>query len=218
MLELKDDTLVFLDVDGVLNAYNTKSHGQLDPDLVEELNTLLNSWGRPKVVMNTAWNIRPLEEVREELVATGFKYPDLLVDQTGSTAGGGGPVRRYLLDNDLVGTAFIIIDDGTHDYGEMWCRLVVCDGHKGFIEKRRKYASDLIWKARNPNEERDRRLATGHIVEHCHWLAEKATWLSPEERIRYIRAELDIAAHCMTDPLFMERALLVKPTPPEPEG
>jgi len=215
-----DESLrIFLDIDGVMNSYGGEHQDSLDPQKVRWLSKLMaHGWGgrHIEVVFNTAWNVHDLDYMKKAFTEAGFRYPDQLTGQTNSCGGGGDPVRDYLIDNDLVGTPFIIIDDGTKNYGEMWCRLIRCDGHRGFREVEYKAASDLTWKARNPNEPRDRRLAVDHLVEHTHWLATKNPWLDDVQRRAAVAANLDLVAHCLLVPDFLEAALLVKPPEVKP--
>jgi len=201
--------LLFLDIDGVLNRNNDR----FDPTLVENLNWLMTRWPNLQIVFNTAWNLHPLNDMRDWLVDAGFEHPKRLHGQTAACSGGGNLVRRYLTDNDLVGTPFIIIDDSSHDYNEMWCRLIKCQGRRGFDEDRRRLANDLIWKARAPVEQRDRKLAVSALVDNCFTLS-KANYLSEEDKEKSIRLNLDLATHCMLSTDFLVRAHLVKPDEP----
>jgi len=204
-------TLIFLDIDGVMNRYGHPQQEVLDEHLVGQLNRL-QSWLGTQVVFNSAWNSHSLDYMKNAFAKAGHLYPATLIGQTGSCAGGGDPVRDYLIENDLVGTPFIIIDDGDSNYGEMWCRLVRCDPNEGFTDKRRNQAEDLIWQALSPREKESRETAVKHLVDHAHWLATRTHWLTPEDRERYIRMDLDLVAHCLLVPDFLEQALLVKPT------
>jgi len=220
MNRLKRRGKIFLDVDGVMNAYGSESHGKLDPKLVANLNTLMVSRNL-QVVFNSAWNVYGIEQLRKDFVTAGLTRPMDLIDTTARYSGGGDLVRKYLIEHDLVGTPFIIIDDGTQNYGEMWCRLAVCDGRKGFNNEVLARADFLAGKCWQPDEERDRKMAATYLMEHAMWLAFKTKWLTIEQRQHYIAASFEIATHCLTDPDFMEDAMLVAPTPPvspESEG
>jgi len=209
---------LFIDIDGVMNRYGGAHQGGIAPDLVGVLGVLLSdhpSW-EFRVVFNSAWNIHSMKDMVAAFVKAGFgHHSHCLFDQTNSSHGGGGPVRDYLTENGLVGHPFMIIDDETRDYGEMWCRLIRCDGKRGFDVNRVKAAIDLFYKVtRRPNEDRDRGLAVSHLIEHCHWLAAETPWLTAEQRKGYISADLDLVAHCLTVPEFRVKAMLEAPTPP----
>lgn len=211
---------VFLDVDGVLNRYglfHTSSKLGIEKALVAELNLLLSIWSTHtyRIVFNTAWNIHTMDYMRATLAAAGFKHPKYLHDQTSSTAGGGGPVRQYILDHNLIGEPFIIIDDSTHDYGEMWCRLLHIDGTKGLTKATRQQAGDLIWRACSPHENRDRKQAVNGLMAECWRLANHTPWLDPSQREKEIRLTLDLMAHCLTVPDFLGAAFL---SPPAKDG
>jgi hypothetical protein len=205
---------IFVDVDGVFIRYQSDDGPELNPDLVANLNNLMNGWYKYqyRIVFNTSWNARSMDEMRDLFVQAGFKgHPDMLHGQTNSCAGGGNPVRQYLLDHDLVGSPFIIIDDETHNYDELWCRLIQCDGTKGFDDKAQNAANELIWKAVKPNNDRDRRIAIEHLTEECFRLAQRTPWLKPEQREKYLRRTLDLMAQCHLVEDFLTAAMLTKP-------
>lgn len=203
--------LVFLDIDGVCNKHGGPHHGELNPELVGHLGQLLQRHRfDAQVVFNTAWNTNTLDEMKAMFTAAGFKHPEVLVGQTSSNAGGGHPIREYLIWNDLIGTPFIIIDDSTKDYGEMWCRLIVCDGSKGFDKVALKEATEQMWHS-NPNESRDRHAAIDRLIIDCHRLARRTPWLTDEQRQGYIRRNLNLIEHCLLVPNFLEAAFLKKP-------
>lgn len=203
--------LLFLDVDGVLNRHDKS---WLDPELVANLNWLVARCSEIKIVFNTAWNRHPVAKLKTMMEDAGFKHPARIRGKTDSCSGGGEPCRRYLEAHDLVGTPYIIIDDSDHDYGEMWCRLVKCQSNRGFDEKRRGAANDLAWKSRNPDEDRDRRIAVGGLVDRAFQVMQ-ADWLTPEQKESYVARDLDLAAQCITMPDFHRRAMVTPPEPPE---
>ena len=212
----KHRRLLFLDVDGVLNRYGSGHEGKLDPELITNLNMLMFTCDL-EIVLNSAWNAFGVEKVRADFKAAGFETPKSIIGTTARNCGGGFPVRKYLIDNDIEGIPYIIIDDGTHNYGEMWCRLARCDGRKGFTTEVLRRAEDLVFKCARPLEQRDREMAASFILEHTVWLS-KASWLSEEQKRHYIAADFDIATHCLTTPDFMEAAMLVPKLPASSES
>jgi hypothetical protein len=203
--------LVFLDIDGVCNKHGGPHHGKLNPELVGHIGRLIQRHRfDTQIVFNTAWNTNTLDEMKVMFTAAGFKHPECLVGQTSSTRGGGHPIREYLIENDLIGTPFIIIDDSTHDYGEMWCRLIACNGSKGFDKIALKEATEQMWHS-SPNESRDRHAAIDRLLRDCHRLARRCPWLTDEQRQGYIRRNLNLIEHCLLVPDFLVAAYLKKP-------
>ena len=212
---MKQRITIFLDIDGVMNRYGFKQD-KLDPKLVAHLEWLSTRWTL-SVVTNSAWNSYGLERIRAAFVAAGLKSSRIITGMTNSNGGGGGPVRQYLRDHDLVGTPFFIVDDSTHDYGEMWCRLVHCDGRKGFDVGALKNLDQMIGHCHTPESQRDRRQALTNLGEYCFWLM-KADWLSFEEKERHIYTLMESGARFLTAPNFLEAAMLVKAASPESGG
>jgi hypothetical protein len=172
--------LCFLDIDGVICLEGSR----LDPRSVNHLNALINHDHRIQVVFNSAWNTRPLVQMRTLFVEAGFMYPNNLIGQTLGLSGGGGPVRSWLQRHAPQNTPYIIIDDSTRDYNLMWGRLVRCLPTTGFDEDRMEKAMALVTRTITPVGER-RALLTNLSLEIAR-LIERTPWLTEDERLEAI--------------------------------
>ena len=202
---------LFLDIDGVLAAHGGPHHGDLDPVMVQRLNTKVGRrYGgqQCRIVINSAWNVRGLGEVTDRLAEAGLD-PTHIHDTTGSCQGGGEPVRRYLTENDLVGSPYVILDDSARQYGEMWCRLVKVDGSKGFDKGAAAAFDSVLWDCwRGLPERKERQKAVEAILEECYRLS-KAKHLPADDKQSAIKALSDLLPYILTVPRFRERAFLI---------
>lgn len=211
---------IFLDVDGVLNAYSSPSHGKLCQKIVTRFNTLLEkliTMGyEPRIILNSSWNIRFRDEeelagFKAELVEAGLVNIQCLKGRTRSAGGGGGNVRRWLVDNDALGSPFIILD-------ELWCRLIWTRGREGFTEER--FAEALAMVRRTITNEGERRAAIDHIVARCLEFRNNH-WMSPYARKQAAEETMHILTHLITVDDFLAAACLKKsdtPKAPETKG
>lgn len=83
---MKKTPIVFLDFDGVLNDKDTKEmiswHTGIDPKHVTRLNEIMRATAA-KVVISTSWRgYYTLDEIKEFLMAAGFKYVDDVIGAT----------------------------------------------------------------------------------------------------------------------------------------
>lgn len=204
---------LFLDIDGVLAAHGGPHHGDLDPVMVQRLNRKVGRRyaGRQcRIVINSAWNAKGLDEVTDRLAEAGLD-PTLIHDTTGSYQGGGEPVRRYLIENDLVGSPYLILDDSAHNYFEMWCRLVKVDGNKGFDKGAAVAFDSVLWDCwRGLPERKERQKAVQAILEECDQLS-KAKHLPADDKPSAIKALTDLLPYILTVPRFRKRAFLIPP-------
>lgn len=205
---------VFFDIDGVLNAIGEPSHGKIEKAFIKRLNEFCRGgWHHHiHIVFNTAWNERPTEAICADLVAHGFQYPHMVFGQTDSCGGGGDPIRRWLKTHDAVGSKYVIFDDSTRNYGEMWGRLVWIKGGQGLRQKDVNKALDILW--RDIEEARERERTVTHLVERVTWLAAETPWLSRQDREKAIYETLDLIGHILTMENFLEAAYLKAPETP----
>ena len=225
----KPDMFVFLDVDGVANTH-TQDH--MLPENVAHLDNLFDFIGRPAsvfaaptvirahnpvIVFNTAWNGRTIERMREVLAAAGSRHAHTIdIFQTDCCSGGGDPCRRWLEDNDKIGSPYIIIDDSQNKYGAMRCRLVKCDYTVGFDAEGLKQARKIVL---------ENRLLVNNLTNHAKWLRKRAfdsineeilrlchetPWLDDERRMNCIREMNQEYAECRDAPDFLKLAYLAK--------
>jgi len=202
--------ILFLNIDGVINRLGTDSlgDGELDKDLMETLikSLSMSYHDRVEVVLHTSRTMS-IADTRALFTRKGFKFPERIIGRTCCTGGDG--VRQYLIEHKLVGHKFIIIDDETHDYGELWCRLIVTDGRIGITAATYTEFRELYYRYK-VCEEKERTSAVNHLISYCHWLA-KTSFLSEKDRQQRIRYHLDIVQQCLTVPNFLERAFLKEP-------
>ena len=204
----------FLDIDGVMTDHTSN---KLMPDQVACLNQLVERcmWGghTVKIIFNTAWNIHTLEYMVDAFTAAGFKYPEMLVGQTDSTGGGGDPVRRWLTEQGVTGEPYLIIDDSVSCYREMRCRLIHCMPTEGLTMSVVERASASGYLDHKLDEQCERDRATAALFGEAQRLAYRTPWLTPVQRAGYIRETLDLLAHCLVVPNFLEAAYLKKKDP-----
>lgn len=115
--------ILFLDVDGVLNGPDQIG---LCPLRVQLLNTFLLEV-RADIVLNSAWNIHPLEETREQFYAAGMSCMNQLIGTTPGSQGGGEAIRRWCRANNAQEAQIAILDDSPRGMGGLWSRLTWVD-------------------------------------------------------------------------------------------
>ena len=138
--------LVFLDIDGVmrtkplakddLNVQENcrpifNGHCIFDRHCIFQLNSIFKQTPSVlKIVLNTAWNIHSLDDMKMFFTSSGLLYPDSIISQTNSCAGGFGPISDWLKHNGMIGNQYIIIDD-IGSYGIAQGRLAHCESKIG---------------------------------------------------------------------------------------
>lgn len=132
--------VIFLDIDGVLNSYESfNSFGSwhtLCPNCVRRLEALVKDT-KAKVVMSSAWRLaHSLPYIRRLLAVSGLSNSERVV--IGATPimylqphGRGREIDAWLKSNEEVVENFVIIDDSTDMYPHM-DRLVKTDPQIGF--------------------------------------------------------------------------------------
>jgi hypothetical protein len=175
--------VIFLDIDGVLALVGMK----LEPTLVDNLNYLVKRFNPEaiEIVLNTAWNIKTLDKMKDLMIQAGFLFPECLIGQTSGTSGGGVLARDWLSDNGRVGTPYIMIDDSTK-VQESWSRLVRCNTKNGFTRFLAKKAF-LLLKRGISNPEIEKHFAVKNIAEFQKQILNKSQWLSHEQRLFYVK-------------------------------
>ena len=218
----KPDMYIFLDVDGVAN---THSQDCMLPENVAHLDDLFDFIGNPAhtqshnpvIVFNTAWNGRTIERMREVLAEAGSRHAHTIdIFQTDCCSGGGDPCRRWLEDNDKIGSPYVIIDDSQNKYGAMRCRLVKCDYKVGFDAQGLLAARMIVLENRLltyehlDNEGRLRQRALESINEEILRLCHKTPWLDDVRRMNAVREMIQEHAECQDAPDFLKLAYLAK--------
>jgi hypothetical protein len=107
-------------VDGVLNAGWEEG---LSPSRVRVLDAFLRETPHVEVILNSAWNIHPIEETQEKLYAAGLSHANRLVGTTQGSGGGGKPILQWCRDNGAEEAQIAILDDNAHNMGGLWSRL-----------------------------------------------------------------------------------------------
>ncbi len=198
--------VLFLDIDGVLNTLPGVS--LLDPRLVANLNWICDHT-QPSIVINSAWNQRDLDTLKEMLVEVGFSHPDRVIGKTDGCQGGGKLVRQWLRANDHVGTPFAIVDDSDNDYAEMWGRLIKCDSRIGLGAKEALEVKRVYERATGPlDEDIEREYAATYLFDNVVWLAQRTPWLQDSQRDVFLQEKLDLIKRCLTMPGFLEAAMM----------
>lgn len=206
--------ILFLDIDGVLNS-KPGSTG-LENFHVQHLNTLIQMFPEPRIITNSAWNSIPLSELRVQFEQAGFLYPRVIQGRTPSCMGGGLPVRQWLRENNAVGEPFLILDDSTHDYGAMWCRLVWCPWNRGFDGERLRAALRVVERSRKPLQDSvERFAAVESLMERSRWALREANWLTEEGKRKVCGEALSLAQTCLDIPAFLSEACLMPFDQPE---
>lgn len=194
--------LIFLDIDEVLARY-----GKLQYDRIARLNRIIEACPSPaRIVFNTSWNIYSLDGMQKRLTKAGFAYPKALHGQTGSTRGGGEPIREWLVKHNEVGTPFLILDDSTRDLGAMWCRLAHCRiGIEGLSEEVLQEALTILHRPISEATERAAALRT--LYRHVLKVLD-ASWLTTEQKLQYAQEYNVLSSQLLQEPDFLKAAYL----------
>lgn len=198
--------IIFLDIDGVV-CLDGKT---FNADCVEWLNRIVmmcNTIGSPvQIVFNTAWNIHPLDHMKDRLAKAKFKFPQTVYGQTDECGGGGNPIRRWLDANVPAGTPFLVLDDSTHHMEELWCRFARCYPKAGINHEVYEKACAII--QRN-GKDRDAEIlyAVHEMTTFALWV-NKASWLTYADKAKYTQEYLGMAARFLADPDFLVKARL----------
>ena len=202
--------IIFLDIDGVVCFKGRGNSDALDSTCVEWLNRIISMCHTlgmtPQIVINSAWNSHPLADLKESLVKAGFKYPNLVCDQTAGVSGGGDLIREWLDQKVPAGTPYLILDDSSHQMDELWCRLVKCNSASGLTQDVYERACQILY--RFPVNHHFEVLSALHeMTTHLLWLS-RAHWLTPEQKTAYVQQSLDLAKGFLSDPDFLKKARL----------
>jgi len=152
---MKNNNYIFLDFDGVLNSTDfvcrnnkyehltrREVHDNLQPDLVENLNVLVEETNSHVVVSSTWRILNDLSQLQQILNRAGFKHKLL-----GVTPGGGGfrgiQIQDYIDSLDTEPDRILIIDDSS-DMGHLMPYLLRTTMQNGFNVERLAYARVLF--------------------------------------------------------------------------
>ena len=122
---LRDDKIVFLDVDGVLNCASTTQRFNgfigIDPLKVELLNQIVREGGARIVVSSTWRNMYELPELIEIFRDSGLDRSIEVIGKTGRSFSGhrGQEITMWIYDNGIP-RRWLVLDDDS-DAGEGWC-------------------------------------------------------------------------------------------------
>jgi hypothetical protein len=132
--------ILFLDVDGVLNAHSNtdKKHRGIDPFMMGCLQSITEAT-HCKVVLSSTWRIIPRRRLRLQ-----FRLNDIQVNLYGLTpdlckytAGKiwtaktrGDEIQAWMDENDVEASQIVIIDD-SDDMGHLSHRLILTDSMVG---------------------------------------------------------------------------------------
>jgi hypothetical protein len=138
------DFLVFLDIDGVLNAnVSGRAHGPhvddrpvIERSAVRSLNLLMaRAPARTGIVISSAWrNFRSLKSLATDLRAAGFKYSSRILGITPNGSSRRNEIERFLVLHGWPARKSLILDD-ERDFGKLESRHVWTNHQKGLCEK-----------------------------------------------------------------------------------
>ena len=174
---------------------------------VANLNRIIRAYPDLKIVLNSAWNIEPLADMRNFLVAAGFDYPMSLIGRTASSSGGGLLARQWLVDNNHIGTPYILIDDSTREMGPSWGRLAQCRSKEGLTDKVADNALFILGRGIGTVEV-EVACAIHNIMADNLRLITSTPWLTGEQRLGYIKANFAQSDNFLADPNFLRSACL----------
>ena len=110
---MKQDKIIFLDIDGVICTMRVKFSG-FDKKCLFWLNTILKITGA-KIVISSAWRRAYIGHTKEILCKNGFakKYMDRIIGQTEHyNSCRGWEIKKWLNENDKK-AKYVILDDST---------------------------------------------------------------------------------------------------------
>ena len=136
---LREDRVLFLDVDGVLNSSQylkdrprrTWPFGHIDPATVQLLNKVVRETGC-KIVISSSWRvILTYRSIRGLLARRGFEFASHIADQTprGGFESRGMEIQAWLDEHPEV-SDFVIVDDDM-DMAHLMPNLVKTSWHSG---------------------------------------------------------------------------------------
>ena len=122
---VKKINVIFLDIDGVLNTPNTKTHPPLEPACMEVLNEII-SLTDSKIVISSNWRTAfKLDELKELLVKHGLngdvisiteeEHPEKFSDYRCRR---GNEILLWLKKNKKKVNKFLVLDDNSLGLGE----------------------------------------------------------------------------------------------------
>ena len=171
--------LCFLDIDGVISF----GGDVLDHGLVANLERLLAAFPNLRIVLNTAWNRIPLNDMQEAFRLAGLSCPHRIWGQTAGNGGGGGLARQWRLERASTEPYILIDDSGNYDT-MMWGRLVHTDPQKGFDSEKLDEALALCRRPITVAGEREALLA--NLSREVARLSDRAPWLTTAQRLEYV--------------------------------
>ena len=104
--------IIFLDFDGVVNAFNEpESLRQLSKTCVETLNTLIEKTDA-NIVITSTWRIlHSMADLRQILINAGFKFPYKVIGKTPRGGRRGTEIEEWLKAFPKEIELFVILDD-----------------------------------------------------------------------------------------------------------
>lgn len=145
---------IFLDMDGVISLHGgIKKH--LAQNLSDFLSYLEEKEYQPKIVFNSAWNVRhkSVEKYVEPFGETGVDISSYFCDTTNSGRGGPIPIRAWMKENNIEQCRYIILDDTGFTWGSMWGRVVKTRLTEGFTRLKLQEACALVERGVVPETE-----------------------------------------------------------------
>jgi len=127
--------LLFLDIDGVLVVYKRNEDEELfDPGAMFHLNNICDLVPELEIIISSSWRIgRTIEQLREDFIKGGFKYPERIIDKTPRIF----KFRQGQFQAYSSAPRGLEVDEWIHDN----CYMM----HEGFS-----YKEELEWREANP--------------------------------------------------------------------
>jgi hypothetical protein len=143
---------IFLDVDGVLNTYQSREElgwKSVSPYLVGNLNEIVRATGA-KIVISSTWRLLDnIERLRVILSDAGLENVDEVVIDMTPRSSPKGHYRGFQIQDWLDAhpevTKFVILDDDS-DMEHLIHRLVRCCGECGLSKIKTEWAINLLTK------------------------------------------------------------------------
>ncbi len=130
-IEEKRMKIIFLDFDGVVNAFNEpESLRQLSPRCVKLLNKLIERTDTYIVITSTWRILHAIEDLRQILVNSGFQFPERIIGITPRGGRRGTEIEEWLKQPTEEVESFIILDDDS-DMEPFLDRLIQTDSDTG---------------------------------------------------------------------------------------
>ena len=189
-------------------------HGKVGVDQVSQFNhicqVIAEQGYEVRIVFNTSWNSRGVENIQADLVDAGFTHPSMLWGTTATNEGGGYLVRRWFDEHpEFIGCPYLILDDGTRGYDELWCRLIYTNYKAGLTGREAEISVQIV--KRGIDQTQERLQAIQNIHHWCEKFYERTRvsneW-TDEKAARVLRERYDLIGRVAFDPDFMKKARL----------